>query len=499
MHFLNCYHPVKIIRYGETHYVPCGKCDYCKHVRNQSMSKRLACELKTHKYNVFVTLTYSNTFIPKFKYIPRLNSLVMDTDSFLHGCDDSGLFIDTSNFSDYEINHIHKLENKLGFVPVLRRKDVQDFIKRLRRFIDYNLIRILLKHGKITLAQKSDYGIFYSFCGEYGPSNFRPHYHGIISFEKKELALMFSRLLSKSWPFGRVSYKFVSDENHVKYISEYVNCSYRLPKFYQRYEIRPFRLFSKSHPVGFNSISEKEISRIFRDCAPTMFFKDLRGVDVETPLWACIENKLFPRFVAYNQIDSQLREEIISDALSYDSFKDYVRSKSCYLPLPFEKSSNLINFLSPFDDYFSMVNREVQDLGLSNRLVNSALYSIYYCSNIIKSNMERFNVPSVHHYLIKIDRYLYNVAQYRLKQQMLFENTWYKSHPDWLKFLDIGGYDIDDILNNTSDMDKIYSEIQTSIYTSHKNRAKTDYKANCPYRNSDKYITSTFFSGLDNY
>lgn len=499
MYFLNCYHPVRIVKYGVERFVPCGKCDYCKHVRNSSMSQRISQEMKCHKYNVFVTLTYANTFIPKFSYVPGLNALIKDSDKFLHGAEDSGMFIDTSNFSDRELNHVCKMINTCGFLPVLDRKDVQLFIKRLRRFIDYNIVRPLLNHGKITQAQKQEFGIYYTFIGEYGPQNFRPHMHGIISFEKKELALAFHRLLSKSWPFGRCTYKFTQSEKHAKYISQYVNATYRLPEFYQRSEIRPFRLFSKSHPVGLPAINKEEIQRIFHNCSPTMFYKDERGVQRECPLWSCIENRLFPRFIAYNQIDDNLRIEIIKDALTFDSFKDYVRSKAKYNDLPFQPSDYCIGFHSPFNDFFTLINKEIQDITDKSRLFNSALYSIYHSSNIIGDNMVTFHISSVKDYVSKINRYLFNLEQFKLKNQFQFENIWYNNHPDWLQYLNLGSYSIDDILKNTSDMDKIFAEIKYYVETSHKNRSKTDCKSCYPSLNFDKYITSSTFSGLDNY
>lgn len=99
----------------------CGKCPACR--GNYASQWRLRClyELKDWDRAVFVTLTYS--------------------DEWLY----------THNMS------------KQGF-PTLRKKDMQDFVKRLREDIRYH---------------EKDRPIKYYICGEYSPK-LRPHYHGIL-------------------------------------------------------------------------------------------------------------------------------------------------------------------------------------------------------------------------------------------------------------------------------------------------------------------------------
>lgn len=87
--------------------VPCGQCIGCKLDRSLEWATRISHEASLHSKSSFVTLTYED------RHLPPNNSL--------------------------------------------RKKDVQDFMKRLRFF--------------------SDHPLRYYLCGEYGSESLRPHYH----------------------------------------------------------------------------------------------------------------------------------------------------------------------------------------------------------------------------------------------------------------------------------------------------------------------------------
>jgi len=98
--------------------VPCGKCPACKIRRVNQWVFRLMQEEKRAVTSYFVTLTYDTSTVPISKH---------------------------------------------GFMT-LRKKDVQDFMKRLRKLEGYAL----------------DPPIKYYAAGEYGTNNGRPHYHLIL-------------------------------------------------------------------------------------------------------------------------------------------------------------------------------------------------------------------------------------------------------------------------------------------------------------------------------
>lgn len=97
----------------------------------------------------------------------------------------------------------------------LVKKDIQDFIKRLRRYLEYR------KLDKIR--------IFYT--GEYGSTSNRPHAHIIIygwndpkahyrGLSKKGYPIFYSEIIENKWGLGRTSYQNFSDFE-IPYITLY--------------------------------------------------------------------------------------------------------------------------------------------------------------------------------------------------------------------------------------------------------------------------------------
>lgn len=103
----------KVIR--ESIEIPCGDCVECKLAYSRMWADRIMLEAKSWNDSYFLTLTYNNEHLP-FTY--------------------DGLM-------------------------TLQPKDLQDFIKRLRRHKEPDIIRFFA-------------------CGEYGDQSNRPHYHGIF-------------------------------------------------------------------------------------------------------------------------------------------------------------------------------------------------------------------------------------------------------------------------------------------------------------------------------
>lgn len=141
--------------------LPCGKCIGCKLDKSREWANRCVLELNPDEENWFITLTYDDEHLP---YSHNYNDL-------------------TKSFCS---------------VPTLRKKDLSDFIKRLRRHFEY--------YYELT-------NIRFFACGEYGTNNHRPHYHGIFynlplsddleyKFSKNGNSYFTSQLISKLWPNG---------------------------------------------------------------------------------------------------------------------------------------------------------------------------------------------------------------------------------------------------------------------------------------------------------
>lgn len=104
----------------------CGKCDACVNYRAQEWVVRAMCEMHFHKQSCCLTLTYDDEHLP---------------------------------------------ENE-----ELSRKDMQDFLKRYRKWL-------VLNYPEEPDAYTGEMGvkkIRYLACGEYGSSGGRPHYHMLV-------------------------------------------------------------------------------------------------------------------------------------------------------------------------------------------------------------------------------------------------------------------------------------------------------------------------------
>lgn len=137
--------------------IPCGRCLSCRLDYSRTWANRCMMEAAMHKENCFVTLTYNEDCVPIIESVD------------------------------------HRKLGEVGFVPTLRKRDLQLFLKRLRKFFE------------------EDRKIRFYACGEYG-SKGRPHYHLILfgcSFDDQSLfkvengfSYYTSEMLSKLWPFG---------------------------------------------------------------------------------------------------------------------------------------------------------------------------------------------------------------------------------------------------------------------------------------------------------
>lgn len=143
-------------------YIPCGKCQGCRIAKSSDWATRCYLEAQKWPKNAFLTLTYNNDSLPKKRS--------------------------------------------------LKRKDMQDFLKRLRKTL------------------KEPIKVFYS--GEYGPRTRRPHYHACImnywpedakfyKFNFQNDKLFTSETLNKIWRNG---YVIVAQLNYktAAYVARYV-------------------------------------------------------------------------------------------------------------------------------------------------------------------------------------------------------------------------------------------------------------------------------------
>lgn len=163
--------------------LPCGKCPFCLKRRVHQWSFRLVQEEKLAFSSYFITLTYADKNIP---------------------------------YS--EKGH-----------QTLVKKDLQDFMKRLRK--------------------RNDRKLRYYACGEYGSKTRRPHYHLILFNAKLET-------IQPAWDKGHVHYGEVNEAT-IQYTCKYISKTKRVVNDDKDDRQREFNLMSKG--IGLNYLTPQMI------------------------------------------------------------------------------------------------------------------------------------------------------------------------------------------------------------------------------------------------
>lgn len=163
-------------RYGQKQYlflaVPCGHCTLCSEKKQNDFVARVGFENQTSDSRpIMVTLTYDSHSLPFSKKIPS-------TYRVRHQSFDSTMSEISYDYVDCFARGVpySKIANKYivtdpaydGFYPCVKKRDVQNFFKRLR----INWFRSGISIGKKPLR--------YVCFAEYGTHYGRPHYHLIL-------------------------------------------------------------------------------------------------------------------------------------------------------------------------------------------------------------------------------------------------------------------------------------------------------------------------------
>lgn len=212
---MTCTRPVRLYKYDIT--VPCGKCLACRMQRSKEWATRLLHELDNYNaQGIFITLTYNDEYLPEDKSI--------------------------------------------------RKKELQDFFKRLRKRIDGRKIK-------------------YYACGEYGEQLGRPHYHAII------LGLRFDEksIIERSWVKGTVHVGTVTYDS-CRYVADYVFKKYNidyLNRLKKESKVLPFQLQSQGIGKDYaiknkdQIISNLNITIKGRNVGIPRYYKKILNIDKE--------------------------------------------------------------------------------------------------------------------------------------------------------------------------------------------------------------------------
>ncbi len=196
--------------------VPCGKCPVCIDKKRKQWLVRIKEEVKQSMNCYFITLTYDEKSLP-------LNA---------------------------------------NFCPCFRKSDVQNFFKRLRKYIVVNHpnYKGMLRHFTV---------------GEYGSSRGRPHYHGLI-FNVPPFEDLF-RLVLKTWKHGRVSVSELNDAR-IGYVVNYMYGrsifeDHELFAFFDENNAIPF-LCSKKPGIGSCYLNNPSVVDWHKGCELKNYYQD---------------------------------------------------------------------------------------------------------------------------------------------------------------------------------------------------------------------------------
>lgn len=257
---------------GQRIAVDCGQCDYCIHKRAQKASMRVKTAGSAFMYSFFVTLTYDNEHIPlmncevlhseyedalsisgdkvfgyeRHSYIPvsdyqpedcsllrhifftqvqgtvpfdrEIKEYVPVKDNWFLSMDAIRSFIRKTQAVD---NSVYPVAEKYGvdnLIPFLNYVDVQNYLKRLRKY----LFQVLGSYETLH---------FYA-VGEYGPVHFRPHYHILLFTNSEQVSKVLRQCHSKSWKLGRSDFQAARGGSS-SYVASYVNSLCSAPLLYR--------------------------------------------------------------------------------------------------------------------------------------------------------------------------------------------------------------------------------------------------------------------------
>lgn len=194
-----CTNPVNLPHRGK---VPCGKCLACLQRKQKDWAFRIMQEVRSSDSAWFVTLTYDDAFLP--------------------------MSVAGENGESFSF-------------PIVSKRDVQLWLKRLRKSIEPCKIR-------------------YFIASEYGPKTFRPHYHAIIFGLPFKNNVVYESIV-QTWKNGFVQVAPVT-LGRAYYVAKY-SCSFSLlPAYLQRREYRPFFLSSRRGGIGIGFLTESVVESL---------------------------------------------------------------------------------------------------------------------------------------------------------------------------------------------------------------------------------------------
>lgn len=327
-YYTNCLHPrkVKPKYYDHSILVPCGKCAACQSAKAAANTTKCICESHCNNIEYFVTLTYSNEYLPTASLVPIFEHYDEPDkhgfttrhylqDGYYVVCDQTGELLGEyypKKYLDVDMLvkkcNVNNPDSNYRQVPILYKYDAQLFLKRLRKY----------------LKNYTDERIRYFLCGEYGPVHFRPHFHLLLWFQDEETAANIIDAVRASWKFGRVDVSR-SFGSSVSYVAKYVNGNCNLPNVFRLAKSKPFS--SHSQHLGSKVFTCK--TEIFEEDEPN----SIKSISVSHngeyktfDMWRSVKHSIFPKCQGFSWKSEQQRCYSYS---IYDITREWTETPVC--------------------------------------------------------------------------------------------------------------------------------------------------------------------------
>lgn len=259
---MECLNPISIPdpETGHLRVVPCGRCNACLVRSRMEWAFRLREEWHRSPSSFFVTLTYED------ERMPISTSVEYSTGALVY---------------DGSVN----------------KRDVQLFMKRLRKSIDPVKLR-------------------YYLISEYGPDTLRPHYHFIAFLDALVSPDYFDSHVRKCWPSPIVTVSSVT-ETRIKYVTEYALTRNSVPD-----RLAPnFRLVSRNPGIGASYVERmKDWHTGVDDMSKRYDLLDKDGFHCNMPRY--YREKIYPADFL-DERSAELEKEFLQKKLELVSRPDY--------------------------------------------------------------------------------------------------------------------------------------------------------------------------------
>ena len=315
---------------GELMLVSCGCCPACLRAKSAMLTTKCKLESSKHMNKYFITLTYDQENIPLMKAV-HVSGKKGHVHKFISCCKrlgEEGQVLAVVPYTHVECNILAEKVNLDGYFGYASKRDIQLFLKRLRKAIHKYYQLGLIKNEKIR----------YFAVTEYGPSTFRPHIHFILWFDDSSLAQNLYYLVNQSWKLGITDIQAI-EHDCASYVAGYVNSTSDLPKVYVQGKCKPALTHSFFLGEEYSKADAEEVYKLH----PTEFIKRSFKSDDRVSdyiLWRSAQSRFYPKCRAFSTSSTNERKLLYTLAYEFRERKETHRKP---YRLALETIAHLIN------------------------------------------------------------------------------------------------------------------------------------------------------------